>query len=105
MELSESLKAKLKANWGIPCETMECFAEARVCDSRSEWESYLLALSDDEETLALLTLGVIEYVPTDQIMHIFNTWGEFVKFDASFRRRQAKVLYKKMNEGSWIKET
>lgn len=99
--LSEELKERLKRNWGIPAETMECFAEARFHDPRTGWEAYLLALSDDEETLVTLADGELDHVPTGGLMMIFNTFGECFQIDKSFRRRKAIEIYKKMSEGKW----
>jgi hypothetical protein len=95
---------KLKANWGIPAETMECFAEARLLDPSNGWEAYLLALSDDEDTFVCLIMGKLEQVPTSALIESCNNCGEYLQIDKSFRRRQAKEIYKKMNEGKWINE-
>jgi len=96
--LNEKQKQKLKKNWGVLADTLECLAEVRVYDPLSSWESYILAMNpEDEDEIFCIIKGcnveACQWRLTEmQAMH--NSGGDHVKVDKEYKPRKASEIYK-----------
>jgi len=99
--IPEIVLKRLRENWGVRAESLNCFAEIKFMDGTSGWCWYLLALDpDDDDTIKCIvdegdgpeimnwTLGELET--------FYDSHGESPKIDREYRRMKADLLYSKL---------
>lgn len=102
--LSSKQKQKLKQNWA-GAEALACKAEVRLYDPASKWQCYLVAIDPQDDDTAY---GIISSNPQEppqatvfglqSIFSMFNSLGEGIRLDASYRPILASSILKKLQE-------
>lgn len=92
---------KLKSNWGPRAESLNCFAEYKLCGKSGKWAWYLLAVDpeDDETVKCIMTRGGVPDICTTTLSNIelfYDEDGELPEGDREFRPMRADVLYSKL---------
>lgn len=99
--LTETLKNKLKANWGERADCLACNAEVRIFDPLSAWECYLYAMNPhDEDEIACILNGCFVSInrwSVKELQAVYNSSGLPPIIDCDYRPLQAQELYKKLN--------
>ncbi len=101
--IPDSIKERLKQNWGSRADALACYAEMRIFDPLSCWECYFLALDPDEENAKVIIVDHdrLVHVVEESANHLLTKWngqGDIVEQDPHFVRRQASALFKVLNE-------
>ena len=89
---------RLKSNWGDKSLGMDCFAECRVYLPDSPYALYLLAMNPQDEDELLVIEGdekpELSFFSLLSLSSVFNSAGDYVIYDISYRRRKASELFK-----------
>jgi hypothetical protein len=103
--------SKLLANWGELAETLECNAEMRVYDPLSDFCVYVFAQNpDDLDEIYCIIAGFdveVTLWSVDELQACYNSDGQKLKTDHSFKPTHAGKLLRKLQEGQtrWTKLT
>lgn len=97
--LTELEKQRLQANWPV-ADSMACKAIARFYDQDGPWECYVFAQDpQDQDSIACIIGGVTVEISDWSLAALeglYNSLGEKVIKDESFRPRLASIVYKNL---------
>jgi hypothetical protein len=101
MLLSQSVKSRLKSNWGEKSAALDCYAEAKLIDPLSSWACYLFAMDNNEEMIECLlysdSMGVeIHTESLEEIFQRYNEQGENPVIDTEYRRTRVVELLRRL---------
>lgn len=99
--MNESIKEKLRANWGERADALDCMVYVKVMglEECKQWACFIYAMDPHDESVVLtLTRDnqdsqLIEWNLND-LMALFDQQGTYVFFDKEFRPRNLKVILK-----------
>lgn len=101
MLINQELSQRLQKNWSIALSA-ECFAEARVYDSLSHWQCWLLAQNPESLNTLLVVIAATSVemteFPLSYLESLYNADGEGVTLDTEYRPIMASQLFKTLNE-------
>ena len=103
--LNDTQIEKLKSNWGARAETLACYAEVRLFDPCSSWQCFIIAINpNDEDEINCIISTNLKASPEvilwtlSGVYSLFNSQGEGVEVDQSYRPIRAAELFKKLSE-------
>lgn len=93
---------KLISNWGERAISLDCNAEVRFYDPRSEWECYIYAMDPwDMDTILCLIRGFtisIEEWKLSHLSSLINDLGDPPCIDENYMPKKVSRLLKQMEE-------
>jgi hypothetical protein len=104
--LSESIKKRLKINWGEKANALDCYAEVKLIDPLSSWCCYIFAMNDNEDLIQCLGYSnlagvqILHQISLDAILSMYNQEGEYPQIDTEFRRMKVSQLIKRLQNDS-----
>jgi len=103
--LSPKQVETLQKNWGVISECLSCKSEVRVYDPLSTWECYIHAMNPDnpDEVVCIINGETVEVSiwSLKEIAALFNSHGDSIRVDTSYRPRLAKEVYKSLRKDKY----
>lgn len=99
------------ANWGPRADSLQCNAEMRVYDPLSDFCVYIYAQNRDDCDEIYCLINGFDVQTTlwsmQELDGCYNSAGEKLKIDHTFRPTHVGELYKKLTKGKtkWTKQT
>jgi len=102
--LTNKQQEKLIANWGERAISMQCKAEVRFYDPRSQWECYIYAMDPwDMDTILCLIRGttweIVEW-KLSELVTLINDQGDTPSMDEQYAPKKITTLLKTLEEAT-----